>query len=137
MTAPRPRRMLPTMRSNLVSWQWTGYAANHADRSNLLLHLVTVPVFIAGLAAVVTSPLSGLGGLGAGLGAMAVALIAQGRGHRGEATAPVPFTGPGDFVSRFLVEQLISFPRFVASGGWLRAWRNQPRIDHGSAASRR
>jgi len=51
----------------------------------------------------------------------------QGRGHRGESAAPVPFTGPGDFVSRFLVEQLVSFPRFVLTGGWLRAWRRADR----------
>jgi phage terminase small subunit len=111
------------MRNNLMSWQWQGYATNHVDRSNLALHLVTVPAFIAGLVAVAASPIAGLGSLLAGLGAMAVALIAQGRGHGSEPAAPVPFTGPGDFVSRFLVEQLVTFPRFVLSGGWLRAWR--------------
>ena len=109
------------MRTNLVSWQWQGYSANHVTRSNLVLHLITVPMFIAGLAAVIASPLIGPIGL-AGAGAMAIALIAQGRGHRGEPTAPVPFTGPGDFVSRFVVEQLVNFPRFVGSGGWRRAW---------------
>ena len=111
------------MRTNLLSWQWQGYTANHMDRSNLLLHIVTVPTFIAGLAAAIASPVLGLGWLLAGVGGMLVALIAQGRGHRGEATAPVPFTGPGDFVTRFLAEQLVSFPRFVVSGGWRRAWR--------------
>jgi phage terminase small subunit len=53
---------------------------------------------------------------------MAISLVAQGRGHRDEPAAPEPFTGPGDFVSRFLVEQLVTFPRFVLSGGWRRAW---------------
>jgi phage terminase small subunit len=137
MTRRRSRPILGPMRSNLVSWQWSGYAANHAERSNLVLHLVTVPVFIAGLAAALTSPLTGIGWLGAGIGAMVIALVAQGRGHRGESAAPVPFTGPGDFASRFLTEQLVSFPRFVVSGGWRRAWRNQPQITHGSTASRR
>jgi phage terminase small subunit len=110
------------MRTNLPSWQWQGYATNHVTRANLVLHLITVPAFVVGLAAALASPLLGLGYLLAGLGAMAFALVAQGRGHRGEPAAPVPFTGPGDFVSRFLVEQLITFPRFVASGGWRRAW---------------
>jgi len=109
------------MRTNLVSWQWQGYPANHVTRANLALHLVTVPMFIAGLAAVIASPLIGAIGL-AGAGAMAIALVAQGRGHGGEPTAPVPFTGPGDFVTRFVVEQLVNFPRFVLSGGWRRAW---------------
>ena len=112
------------MRNNLLNWQWSGYAANHVTRSNLLLHIITVPVFIGGIAIAVASPVIGLGWLPVGLGAMAVALVAQGRGHRGEPAAPVPFTGPGDFVSRFLVEQLVTFPRFVLSGGWLQAWRS-------------
>lgn len=120
--APRGR-IMDAMRNNLLAWQWEGYAANHGNRTNLLLHIVTVPIFIAGLAAVVASPLLGLAWLPVGLGGMVVALAAQGRGHRAEATAPVPFTGPGDFVSRFLVEQLVNFPRFVVSGGWRGAWR--------------
>jgi phage terminase small subunit len=111
------------MRNQLVSWQWQGYAANHMDRANLALHLLTVPAFIAGLAAVLASPFAGLGFLFAGLGGLVAALVVQGRGHRNEAAAPEPFTGPADFVSRFLVEQLVTFPRFVLSGGWLRAWR--------------
>jgi phage terminase small subunit len=111
------------MRNNLLSWQWQAYAANHLDRANLVLHLVTVPAFIAGLTALLASPIAGLGSLFAGLGGVSAALVVQGRGHRREPAAPIPFTGPGDFVSRFLVEQLVTFPRFVASGGWLRAWR--------------
>jgi len=112
------------MRNNLLSWQWQAYGDNHADRANLLLHLATVPVFIAGLAVAVAGPLLGPWWLAlVGLGGMVLALAAQGRGHRGEATAPVPFAGPDDFATRFLAEQLVSFPRFVLSGGWLRAWR--------------
>jgi hypothetical protein len=32
----------------------------------------------------------------------------------------VPFDGAADFVSRFVVEQWVTFPRFVLSGGWRR-----------------
>jgi len=125
------------MRNNLLSWQWHGYADNHVVRANLALHLVTVPLFDAGLIATVSwlvaaiaAAASGhaqptLGWLVAGIASMLVALAAQGRGHRGEPVAPVPFTGPGDFVSRFFVEQLVTFPRFVLSGGWLAAWRGR------------
>jgi hypothetical protein len=115
------------MRNNLVSWQWDGYTANDVTRVNLVLHIVTVPVFIVGVLAVVASPVAGLGWLFAGVGAMLVAFVAQARGHGGEPAAPVPFTGPGDFLSRFFVEQLVNFPRFVVTGGWLRAWRGAPR----------
>jgi len=112
------------MRKHLLSWQWQGYAANHMVRSNLVLHLVTTPVFVAALAATVAAPITGPWWLAlAGLGGMLAALVAQGRGHRSEPAAPVPFTGPGDFVSRFLAEQLVNFPRLVVSGGWARAWR--------------
>ena len=49
-----------------------------------------------------------------------VAFLLQGAGHKREAEAPVPFDGPLDFVGRVLVEQFITFPRFVLSGLWLR-----------------
>lgn len=111
------------MRSNLLSWQWQSYAVAHRDRRNLVLHLMTTPLFIAGTAAVVASPLIGGWTALAGLGAMLATLVIQGRGHRREASPPSPFTGPGDLVTRFFAEQLVNFPRFVLSGSWLRAWR--------------
>ena len=49
---------------------------------------------------------------------MLVALVLQGRGHRREAEAPTPFDGAADFVSRFVVGQWVTFPRFVLSGAW-------------------
>ena len=111
------------MRPGLLAWQWRLYADNHHDRANLALHIVSNPLFLAGLGALVVGPfLVGKWAL-LGLAAMLVALIAQGRGHRREETPPIPFTGPLDFVSRFLAEQLITFPRFVLSGGFLKAWR--------------
>ncbi len=112
------------MRKNLLSWQRQTYDLNHRDRANLALHIATVPLFQAGSLALVLGPLAGapLAAL-AGLGAMIVAVAAQGRGHRREAEAPVPFADPGDFVSRLLVEQWVTFPRFVLSGDFLRAWR--------------
>jgi hypothetical protein len=111
------------MLSNLLSWQWQSYAVAHRDRRNLVLHLMTTPLFIAGTAAVLASPLIGGWPALPGLGAMLATLIVQGRGHRRETSAPVPFTGPGDLVTRFFAEQLVNFPRFALSGGWLRAWR--------------
>ncbi len=120
------------MRKQLVSWQWQLYAGNHTDRVNLVLHLCSAPLFIAGLVAIAVSPVAGLACLIAGIAGVVTALIVQGRGHRREATAPVPFAGAGDFVSRFFVEQLVTFPRFVISGGWLRAWRGVTRAPSGS-----
>ena len=111
------------MRERLLSWQWELYPQGHCDRTNLSIHAATVPLFQAGTLALVLGPLAALWLAPVGLGAMIAAVAAQGRGHRRESTAPVPFAGPGDAVSRLFVEQWITFPHFVGSGGFLRAWR--------------
>lgn len=54
---------------------------------------------------------------------MAAAVAAQGRGHAREATRPVPFRGAADVAVRIVVEQWVTFPRFVLSGGFAAAWR--------------
>jgi hypothetical protein len=65
---------------------------------------------------------SGLG-VGLGLGCLAVAVVVEGRGHARERETPTPFAGPLDFASRFVVEQWITFPRFVLTGAWSRNFR--------------
>jgi hypothetical protein len=111
----------------LLRWQWEGYPRYHAAQANLLLHVLSVPVFWVGTLLLVASlltlrwPLALIGLVG-----MSIALVAQGRGHKLEATPPAPFAGPWNFVARFCLEQWLTFPRFVLSGGWRRAYR-----DHG------
>ncbi len=106
----------------LVRWQWSLYPDGHRDRRNLIIHAVTVPMFVTGSAWLAMAPLIGWTAF-AGLGGMIVAVAAQGRGHKMESSAPVPFKGPLDVVARLFVEQWITFPRFVVSGGFRRAWR--------------
>ncbi|HVP60760.1 MAG TPA: terminase [Myxococcaceae bacterium] len=115
--------MTDDRRGSLLEWQWSLYPAGHRDRRNLLVHALTVPVFQVGTVALATAPfLSGwLAALG--FGAMAGAMVMQGRTHRREQTPPVPFRGPGDVVARILAEQWLTFPRYVASGAFGRAWR--------------
>jgi hypothetical protein len=105
----------------LISWQWSLYRDGHRDRRNLVIHAATVPLFLAGTCALVASLLAGVGVAVAGAAAMLLTVAAQGRGHAGEAARPVRFRGPVDFVARFFIEQWVTFPRFVLSGGWLRA----------------
>jgi hypothetical protein len=110
----------------LLHWQWEGYPLAHSDARNLRIHAITNPIFIAGFVALLVALVRldlwiALGGVVA----MASAMAAQGRGHAKEASAPAPFRGPLDVVSRILAEQLITFPRFVLSGGLARAWRRQ------------
>ncbi len=111
------------MRANLIEWQWEQYPKAHRDRRNLLIHAATAPLFVAGVLLIVAAPWLGLWALVGGAALLPLVMSMQGRGHRLESTAPVPFAGPFDVISRIFVEQLITFPRFVLSGEFVRAWR--------------
>lgn len=109
----------------LLAWQWQGYARYHQSRANLLLHIIFVPLFLAGNVALVVGIVR-LDWLESVVGAacMALSMMLQGRGHRGEPTPPVPFSSPANALSRIFLEQWITFPRFVLTGAWWRALRN-------------
>jgi uncharacterized membrane protein YGL010W len=112
----------------LLDWQWRGYSRNHRDRMNLLIHMIGVPMFIAGTLAFVTQATRAQW-FGAAV-ALVVALVAfavQGVGHKRERVPPEPFAGPGDFVARVFAEQFITFPRFVLMGQWARNLADPPR----------
>jgi hypothetical protein len=110
--------------AELLRWQWNGYPRVHRARRNLLIHIVAVPLFELGSLGLVTAPFLRSWPLGAGsLVAMVVAMAAQGRGHGQEQVSPEPFTGPANALSRIFLEQWITFPRFVISGKWSRAFR--------------
>ena len=103
----------------LLSWQWRGYARNHQHPRNLLLHIVAVPMFMAGTVLLAYGLLNlSLPALALGLLCMGMSMALQGRGHRLEAEPPEPFAGPGDIARRILAEQWITFPRYVLSGQW-------------------
>jgi len=113
--------------SQLLRWQWEGYPRYHQSRFNLLLHIVVVPLFLVANVAL----LAGL--VQRSWPVVAVAIVAtvvsvalQGRGHNAESNPPEPFSGPANAISRIFFEQWVTFPRFVLSGGWLRALRSAP-----------
>lgn len=110
------------MRERLLQWQWQVYPPAHRDRRNLAIHLATAPLFQIGTLALLASPLIGAIWALPAVGAMATALVAQGRGHRLESEPPAPFLGPADLIARFFAEQFVTFPRFVLSGEFSRAW---------------
>jgi hypothetical protein len=106
----------------LLAWQWEGYARYHQSRANLWLHIVLVPLFLSGNGLL----LVGLVRLDwkkalAGVVCMGASMALQGLGHKGERVPPEPFTSRGNAVARIFLEQWITFPRFVLSGGWRRA----------------
>jgi hypothetical protein len=110
--------------AELIRWQWDGYPRVHRSRTNLLIHIVVVPLFVLGNVALIVALLLRSLPLGAvSLVTMLVSVALQGRGHKQEQVPPEPFTGAANAISRIFLEQWVTFPRFVLSGKWLRALR--------------
>ncbi|MCY1426620.1 hypothetical protein D9M71_424430 [compost metagenome] len=93
-----------------------------------MLHLIAVPLFILGVLLVLSGLFAlDLGQLAVGIIALIAGLGLQRQGHRLEAEQPEPFANRKDAIGRLLVEQFVTFPRFVLSGAWWRAWRDRHR----------
>jgi hypothetical protein len=108
----------------LLRGQWDGYPRYHRSRANLLIHIVAVPLFLLGTIALVMAVIQlSLILLAVAILCLVVAIALQGRGHRLEPVPPEPFSGPLNFMSRLFLEQWVTFPRFVISGGWGAALR--------------
>lgn len=107
---------------DLVTLQFAGYARAHGARANLAIHLASAPLFVAGVIGAPGAALAGHYSAAAILlGVALVAFFSQAVGHAREANAPEPFRSPLDVVARVFVEQFVTFPRFVLSGGFARA----------------
>jgi hypothetical protein len=114
--------------AELLRWQWDGYAQYHRSRLNLLIHIVAVPLFLIGTVGFVAALFQeSLVVAVIYAVVMVIAIALQGRGHKQEQVPPEPFTGPANAVSRIFLEQCVTFPRFVLSGGWFRALREASR----------
>ena len=113
------------MRKKLLSWQWEGYQNFHGDKLNLWIHLLSAPLFIMSTFSVIFA-LANFAWVPAAYssGSMMVAFMVQALGHAREKNPAIPFEGPGDAITRIFAEQLITFPRFVLSGGWWRAMKS-------------
>jgi hypothetical protein len=110
--------------SELLRWQWEGYPRYHRSRFNLLLHIAVVPMFLVGNVALLVALVQRSWHIGiVAVVAMVLSVALQGRGHRQEPVPPEPFTSRFNAVSRIFLEQWVTFPRFVFSGGWFRALR--------------
>ena len=108
----------------LVRWQRDGYPRYHRSRGNLLIHVAAVPIFLLGSVGLLASAVRLSWELGAAsLVGMVASMAAQGHGHRLEAVPPEPFTGPANALARIVLEQWVTFPRFLLSGGWSLAYR--------------
>jgi hypothetical protein len=119
---------------SFLAEQLSDYPRVHTERANLLIHIVAVPVFdlavVGAIASLATR--SWLAAAGGAVVAVA-AFAAEGRGHALEPQAPIPFSGPRNVLTRIFAEQFITFPRFVLSGGWGRAYRSTPARGRGDS----
>jgi hypothetical protein len=107
----------------LLSWAWTETPPIRQNRTNLLLHIVAVPMFVFAhmllLGALFTTWWLAI----AGVALIAVSLWLQKIGHPLEQQPVIPFESRGDFVRRLYAEQFINFWRFLFSGRWYAALR--------------
>lgn len=100
--------------SDILHKQWADYPRVHATRANFVVHLLTAPVFMGGTVAffwgfcAVSVTLSV-----AGLLAMIGAVAAQAWGHKKEGQPPAPFTSRTNAFARIILEQWVTFPRYV------------------------
>ena len=107
----------------LLKWQWDGYSKFHQSRSNLLIHIIFVPLFVIGFILFLVSlvflkwPL-----MLSALLLMVMSFALQGVGHGKEQHSAVPFSGFRNAVLRILFEQLYTFPKFVLTGEWYKAF---------------
>ena len=111
------------MRKDLLDWQWSLYPENHTRRLTLVVHVLSVPLFVIGWILIPTALLLGWEMAAVGVLFIVGTVASQGWAHKMEPVRPVPFDGPLDFVARFIAEQLVTFPRFLLSGKVASTWR--------------
>ena len=108
--------------AELLSWAWTETPPVHRNRTNLLLHVVAVPMFVLAhilmLAAIFITWWLAV----AGVALVAVSLWLQKIGHSLEHKPVIPFESPVDFVRRLYAEQFFNFWRFLFTGKWRSAF---------------
>jgi hypothetical protein len=104
--------------AELVSWSWRETPPVHKSGTNLLIHIVAVPLFVLGHVLLVIGVLLKPSVLVLAILSIVVSLVAQKIGHSLERNQVPPFSGAGDFVRRLYAEQFCNFWRFLFSGGW-------------------
>ena len=120
------------MMPDILRRQWLDYPKAHANRANFLVHLIFVPVFMAGTIALCLGLHAwSLATSLAGLMAMGLAMAIQGWGHRREALPPEPFTSGANALVRILLEQWLTFPAYVL----FLVWKKQAGLRAGEAVA--
>ena len=107
----------------LLSWAWKETPPVHKDPTNLLIHLVAVPLFVVGNVLLVAGIVVNVWLLIAAILCIVVSLALQKYGHSLEGNSVPPFTGPRDFIRRLYAEQFCNFWRFLLSGQWYASFK--------------
>lgn len=90
------------------------YASVHQHWANILLHILSVPFFMAGMLIGTLKLLSGdWGGVLASSVIVIMAFALQGVGHGLEENKPKPFSGLLDMIRRIFAEQFYRFWIFL------------------------
>ena len=94
--------------------QWREYPDTHQSRFNIVIHVISVPIFMLASYLVVCSVCQlSLEKLAIGISLIVGVISLQGFGHSLEHHKAKSFRGAGDFFTRILLEQWITFPRFI------------------------
>lgn len=107
--------------SELLAWAWTETPPVHRNATNLVIHIIAVPMFVMGHLLLLASFVSAWWLAVGGLLCIVVSVALQGYGHSLEQQRVHPFTGARDFLRRLYAEQFCNFWRFLLSGQWYRS----------------
>jgi hypothetical protein len=102
----------------LLSWAWSETPPVHKNTTNLLIHVVAVPLFVLGHVLLVGGLIVNPWLLAGAVLSIVVSLAAQKYGHSLEHNQVHAFIGAGDFIRRLYAEQFCNFWRFLLSGQW-------------------
>ena len=102
----------------LLAWAWRETPPVHRNATNLMIHIVAVPLFVLGHVFLVAGLIVNPWLLAGAALCIVVSLAAQKYGHSLERTQVHAFTGASDFIRRLYAEQFCNFWRFLFSGQW-------------------
>ncbi len=108
--------------TELVTWAWRETSPVHRSRTNLLIHIIAVPLFVLGHVLLIASVIDPWLLVGAVL-SIVISLTAQKYGHSLEHHQVHAFTGAPDFLRRLYAEQFCNFWRFLFSGEWYASYK--------------
>jgi hypothetical protein len=107
----------------LVSWAWRETPPVHSNATNLIIHIVAVPLFVLGHVLLVAGLIIDPWLLAGTALSILLSLVAQRFGHSLEDNQVHAFAGAGDFIRRLYAEQFCNFWRFLFSGQWYASFK--------------